>query len=173
MSCISVPYFELCLKPEVAPSYFGVLRAAINRVVNPKSSWEYTTLGEICMVPRVKHFNSLNIISVSDVNSIDDMVIYPESICLPDQEFVDKFSEAIKTATGDWTCAGVYKEIVFQAYPMLERCACHDIPGAGNRDDLVRIYFFDVVSLDHNHMRLTFLTKQDAQNALDMMKGAL
>ncbi|WPJ72178.1 hypothetical protein DEEACLCL_00161 [Salmonella phage CRW-SP2] len=175
MSCISIPYTRITPRDGVIPTYFTVLQNIIQKVIREatRTNWLEDMVASNCLVPSTRHFNSLNILNVSDVQIESDMRLVPSTICLPDMDWVNKISisnevtDIISFNPGTNPTFKQYRDLLFQAYPMLETY----IPPQGN-SPLIKIYFFDVVSIDHNHTRLTFLTNQDAQAGLDMIKGA-
>lgn len=117
--------------------------------------------------PTRKFFASQNIISVSDIEEVDYLVV--SSICLNDKALMEKFLwQARHVKTDHWSVFNVdkeYGEFVVQCFP--------DLVLSDTRGNMAKLFYIDVMSVDHHHERLLFLTRESAQTALTAILEAI
>lgn len=124
-------------------------------------------IAETEISPARKFFASQNIISVSDIEEVD--YLFMSSICLNDKALAEKFLwQARHVKTDHWSDFDVdkeYGEFVKQCFPDL-------VPSDTHRN-MAKLFYIDVMSIDHHHERLAFLTRESAQVALTAILEAI
>lgn len=166
MSSIEINYIKILGETE-QERVRSPLSETIQSVLRHIGNYGCHGIAEREISPARKFFASQNIISVSDIEEVD--YLFMSSICLNDKALAEKFLWRVKHLKIDrWNVFDIdkeYREFVVQCFPDL-------VPSDTHRN-MAKLFYIDVMSIDHHHERLAFLTRESAQVALTAILEAI